>query len=242
METMLNTIKQTIKNSKIAKWSDKNFDNHYLWPQLFYIFGMVAFPLIIGAYLLYTNTLTEHVSAVFIIPYIMLLAGVVIIMRKDLKKDFSKKWDKKFFITVGILFCFVFFINEFGSQVLGSIITHINVETTTSENQQLFEALMKIASGSIGITALIGAVLEELVFRKAMMSFIKNRKVAIFVSTLTFASMHLSGFGVSEMIMFTLYLALGFIFSMIYEKTQDVRYGVCVHFLNNLVGVIQTIL
>lgn len=227
---------------KLKNWYNQNFDNHYLLPQIYYVAGMFVFPVLITLYYISQNTLDKNIGKVFSVPYLLLLAGTVLIMYKDLKKDFTKKWDKKFFITVGILFCVMFFVNEFGSQVFASIVTRLNLSAGTSENQEIFEALMKIATKQIGVVALVGAVLEEFIFRKALMSYIKNRKAAVIVSTLSFAMMHMSGFSANEFIMLILYIILGLIFSLIYDRTRDIRYSTCVHFLNNLVAVIQTVL
>lgn len=236
------TIRQKLNNTKLGQWYSRNFDNRYLPVQIFYIVGMFVFPTVIGFGLMKAGLFEDYFTMIFTGPYILLLLGAIWMMRKDLKKDFSNKFDRKFWTTVFILFCVLFFVNEFGSQVISSLITKLNVPSGTGENQELFEALMKIASGSMGATALIGAVLEEIVFRKALMSYIKNRKAAVIVSTLTFACMHVTSFALSELIMLVLYITLGFAFSMIYEKTKDIRYSMFVHFLNNLVGVIQTML
>lgn len=233
-------MKQLFK--RMSSWYSRNFDNHYLPAQIYYALGMVIFPVLITLGLSYFNLLADYFAWVFNGTYLLLLVGTIIIMREDIKKEFNKPAGKKLLLSICIGFCILYFFNEFGCQLLEKLLAHLNIVETTSENQEIFNALLEMLGGQMGLCALMGAVLEELIFRYSMMNYIKNKKVAIAVSTISFALMHISAISISEMVMLTLYLTLGFIFSYTYYKTDDIRVSMGMHVLNNGLATLLSLL
>lgn len=227
---------------RVSDWYKRNFDNHYLPAQIYYVVGMIGFPIVIALGLIHFNLLADHLGLIFNGTYFLLLVGTLFIMRKDLKKEFSKPVTKKLLLNIGTGFCILYFFNEFGCQLLEKLLAHMNIVETTSENQEMFNALLSLLGSQMGLCALMGAFLEELIFRYSMMNYITNKKVAIAVSTISFACMHMSAISLSEIVMLSLYLTLGFIFSYTYYKTDDIRVSIGMHLLNNGLATLLSLL
>lgn len=233
-------MKNTLR--RMSNWYSKHFDNHYLLAQIYYAIGMVIYPVLITLGLSHFNLLEDYFAWIFNGTYLLLLVGTLIIMRKDVKKEFGKPITKKLILTICIGFAILYFFNEFGSQLIEKLLAHMNIVETTSENQELFNTLLEMLGSQMGLCALMGAFLEELIFRYSMMNYIRNKKVAIAVSTISFALMHISAISISEMVMLSLYLTLGFIFSYTYYKTRDIRVSTGMHLLNNGLATLLSLL
>ncbi len=115
-------------------------------------------------------------------------------------------------------------------------------------NQELLKEAIKVAPFySFIAIVVIGPLMEEIAFRYGIIGSFKNKKLGVFISVFVFASMHLLASISSKSLshdLWTLpsYLLMGFIFSMIYLKTDNLKYSYAFHFFNNLLAFIFIVL
>lgn len=99
-----------------------------------------------------------------------------------------------------------------------------------SANTENINVLIEGNYTRIVLPLLLSPILEELIFRKwipnAFQDFI-GRKGSVIFSNSLFAFFHFDLF-------FIPYLLNGFVYSCIYEKTNDIRFPILTHILYNL--------
>ena len=193
------------------------------------------------------------------ITYILISIPLVLLMFVDLKndtvvffKDKKYKGLNKFFDSILPMFLISIF-----SGLLATGLSLLIGSSTTSENQAGIEQAFQGGAFFMFITVVILAPLvEELVYRKAIFSVFKNKKVAFNISLLTFAFIHL----ISELIAlivggFTLmglvnvlvlaipYVAMGAFLTYIYKKNdENVVLVILLHAFSNFISAIGLIL
>ncbi len=126
------------------------------------------------------------------------------------------------------------------SEILSKLLNHT---ADTSVNQESINAMLTSSLAPLMIfVAVVGApIVEELVFRKAFFSLIKNQWTALVVSSLVFSLMHIlgettfAGFLINLIVYGTSGVALGFVY--IYYK-RNIYAPIFVHALSNLVSVL----
>lgn len=181
--------------------------------------------------------------------YIMLLVTIGYFSIAILKKDW-KLLDKKptKLISMAVIGLGIMFIANLISSVLASGLSVIfNYTAETSANQA---AIIQMLKSPYMILMIINAVIfapivEELVFRKAFFSIIKNKWMALVVSSLMFSLIHiiseptLGGFIVNLVI----YGGSGVGFGYIYLNHKENIYStIIVHALWNLMSVLLTLI
>ncbi|MFA6805765.1 MAG: CPBP family intramembrane glutamic endopeptidase [Candidatus Methanomethylophilaceae archaeon] len=183
------------------------------------------------------------------VMYLMLLVGIGYLSITILKKDW-KLLDKKptKLISMSVIGLGIMFIANLVSSVLASGLSEIfNYTAETSTNQA---AIIQMLKSPYMILMVINAVIfapivEELVFRKAFFSIIKNKWVALVVSSLMFSLIHIiseptiGGFIVNLVI----YGGSGVGFGYIYLSHKENIYStIIVHALWNLMTVLLTLI
>jgi len=183
------------------------------------------------------------------IMYIMLLVGIGYFSITVLKKDW-KLLDKKptKLISMAVIGIGIIFIANLIASVLATVLSDIfNYTAKTSVNQA---AIIQMLNSPYMILMVINAVIfapivEELVFRKAFFSLIKNKWVALVVSSLMFSLIHiiseptLGGF----MVNLVIYGASGVGFGYIYLNHKENIYStIIVHALWNLMSIVLTLI
>lgn len=213
-----------------------------------------------GNFMSYINTehhntviaLVSLSSYVNLLTYIILATLLILYLKEDLKDDleiFSRKTDSENKIKPFIKTVFIYFAIYYGLTLLSSFfISALNewLSLGDSENQIFIEFSLEHAAIPMVIaTALLGPLVEELIFRKTIFSLIKNKGIALCVSTLSFGCIHIissisSGYSIVELIVLTLpYLTAGLIFGYIYIKTQfNFLYVTIIHMLSNIIALI----
>lgn len=112
----------------------------------------------------------------------------------------------------------------------------------TSDNQAEINSMFGKDKWGMAISVVIlGPIIEELIFRGALQKLFFNQiktkwqmVLYVIVSTALFVWIHGTPFN-SQMIP---YLIMGVIFSISYVLLDDIRYGISLHVLNNLIAVI----
>ena len=193
----------------------------------------------IGFFLKYGKMATEKIqqapgvfTAIYMLVYLSILLVILLPMyRKKISADFKRTskndWCK--FLLYGIGF---YIVNIILSNIFVSI---LNV--ATSNQDSLNNAFNSLALVTFVPTAFFAPIIEEIVFRFAMGTIIKNKVVYVIVSSLLFAVMH--GLGVITI----LYFALGVMLSLIYLKTdKNILASTTVHIFNNTISGIFSLL
>lgn len=190
-----------------------------------------------------TFTITTNILINFIV-YLIAFTVVVLMAFKILKTDFSnlKKLDGIVkHIALGVL---ILYLSSFISAIIVNIIKRFTDDNTiTSINQfSLIQQLnSKLAIISILNIIIFAPVVEELVFRKAFFSLIKNKWLALVASALLFGLIHvlaetsLLSFIVNFITYSTSGLALGYIYI---RSKKNIWIPILVHLISNLISVI----
>ncbi len=184
-------------------------------------------------------------SLINLVVYIALIPGVIIVLRSELKQDFLDFKKEKASVLPSILLGYVYIIlgNVIANFISTQLARQFDITQGDSLNQQVIvEALRSNGIVLIFISAvIIGPVVEELIFRKAIFGLISNDKVALAVSTFIFGAIHLLGEAsiLEALVNGVAYFVMGFVFGYIYLKNnRNIMVPIIVHVLSNLISVI----
>jgi|LSQX01.2.fsa_nt_gb membrane protease YdiL (CAAX protease family) len=197
----------------------------------------------------FSEELSEFaLSSINLILYIIMFAFLFLTMFDMIKHDVKNfiNLKSKGWISVGVGLV-IFYAFSIAASVVQSFVGLIfKIDPQTSVNQATIELALR--SNGIYFTLisaiLFGPIVEELVFRKSIFSMIKNKWVAIIVSSLLFGLIHV----VSEsslnfgLFLYSLipYLMMGVAFGWIYSNNQhNVMITTLVHMVYNLVATIM---
>lgn len=166
---------------------------------------------------------------------VALLLIMFVILRD---KNFWNVYSYRTYSTAGIIGWGVlgFFMVYFG-QIIGVYIEMAFGIEAGSENTADISEMMKAAPLMILSVAILGPILEELVFRRVIFgTLIKkyNFWISAIVSGLVFGAIHL------EFEHLILYTICGLVFAYLYHKTQSIWTSIIAHvLLNTSVTIIQ---
>ncbi|RIY33246.1 hypothetical protein CJP74_02135 [Psittacicella melopsittaci] len=106
----------------------------------------------------------------------------------------------------------------------------------STENQSIIETQFKTFGPGFAILVIFGApILEELIFRKYLMSYLfRGHQVGIFCSALFFAIIH----QVANIEQLLTYLAPGLVLGYLFYKYQSLSINISLHILVNLIASI----
>lgn len=171
-----------------------------------------------------------------IFPYMILSIYYIIIYKKDFiyyLKNFKLKYMKWILIIWIIGFILMILSNY--------IINYKILPNNISGNEELNRTLL--FNHKFTYTLLLSIIipfLEEISFRLEFKKNIKNKYVFLILTSLLFASMHLfTTTKVIELIYVIPYIILGFTFSFIYYKTDNVFSSIIAHIIHNTLIVIM---
>lgn len=126
-----------------------------------------------------------------------------------------------------------------GSQVVATIIeTGILGISPESQNTDMIVDISRSNPMFILVPALVGPILEELIFRKIIFRVFYKRWnffVSALLSSLIFSAAHF------EFIHILLYAAMGFVFAYLYVKTKRIIVPILVHMLLNTIAVVGSL-
>ena len=177
--------------------------------------------------------------------YIALLPGILYLLKMDIQYDYKESKEQKgqFFIAILIGYLYIMLGNIFAG-FLSDILSRIfNFAPGEAVNQEVIvSALRSEGMVLMFISAIIlGPIVEELIFRKAIFGLIKSDKMAIFVSTFVFGLIHLLGEASIQAALVNgiSYFVMGFVFGYIYIKNnRNIMVPIAVHILSNLISIV----
>lgn len=117
---------------------------------------------------------------------------------------------------------------------------------STSSNEESIILFLKQSPiiATIGI-AIIGPIVEELVFRKSFRDVFKNKWIYLFASGIIFGALHVILSPINSIIDYLYlvpYCSMGLSFAYMYYKTDNIMTSLSMHIFHNLLNVISTLL
>jgi membrane protease YdiL (CAAX protease family) len=209
----------------------------------------------------YSNMNTLLSPILEVILYLAMAISLFFINKEQIKKDFiAWKPQKALFIGYAIIGV----VAMYGINIVLSLIFTYGLKiSNSSENQQAIEAMMSTPLG-IGSTFIFSVLLapfvEEMVFRKSVFAFFKNKGLAIFISSLLFGFLHVfsactgdisgmiegSATFLDLLIDFSyiiIYGGMGAVLAILYKKcNENIFASITCHCLNNLFSFVLEIL
>lgn len=152
--------------------------------------------------------------------------------------EFLAKEKREFPISVGTIIGWTFLglIMAYASQIIAATIeTDLLGIKVGSENTEMIVDFARQSPLFILVPAIVGPILEELVFRKILFgTFYKrwNFLVAVILSSLIFAVLHM------DLVHTLIYFAMGVVFAFLYVKTKRIIVPILVHMLMNTIVVV----
>lgn len=176
-----------------------------------------------------------------ILIYILLGALIIPLSIKYLKKDYEitgkNTQTVARTISVGIL---IMYLISFVSSILSQALT-----TASSANQDGINEMTSSTWGFISlflVIGILGPIIEELVFRRALFQVFKNNTVSIIISSLSFGLLHMSNQGGTVLDFFAIlipYVTAGIVFSSLYViSNKNILVPIACHITNNTVSLL----
>lgn len=197
-------------------------------------------------------------SILITVSYLIVAVALFIPNYNKIKFDYSliqKHSKEKPFVTNMIQSALLLIAVSMGLGIITQLVGTIFKFSSISANQESINMLMnsKYAILTLITVTFIGPLVEELVFRGAFFNLIKNPKIAIIVSSITFGLIHItteiinlsSGFDfitIMQILVFSLqYIGMGAFLGYLYEKNnRNIVFIYGVHGLYNLlVSILQ---
>ena len=200
---------------------------------ILYIVLNIGLQLLLHKDILSNNLFLSNLAYIFI--ELLILTIFIIIFRKiiipdyyDFKNNYKKyiKENFKYYIS-GLLI--MLFTNILISSFIG-----------LPANEESVRGLLIDLPVYYFIAAVIaGPILEELLTRQILKDTFKNKIIYYFTSGIIFASLHLlSATKWQEVFYIIPYGALGFMFAIMYNKTNNIWTSIFFHFLHNFVATL----
>lgn len=165
---------------------------------------------------------------------IILIIMFISIYKKDIFKDFKNYFNKKFFsnLKTSIKYWLIGLVIMITSNLIITIITNGAI----ASNEEAVRSLIDKAPLYMLFELVIYApITEELIFRRSMKDIFKNKYIYIITSGLIFGLMHIitSINSPIELLYLIPYSALGIIFAILYQKTNNIFSTITIHSIHN---------
>ena len=166
------------------------------------------------------------VAAVYPIIFIVFIC----LYRKKLLKD-AKKLSFKDVLIIILLAILIIVANDCLTRLFAYLKVEMSNQNLIVSSLESFPILSSLSTG------VLVPVIEELVFRYAFGTYIKDNKKFLIVSSLVFALFH--GFGVITIIYALIGLALGLVYI---KYKRNIMAPILVHILNNSFSILEVFL
>ena len=168
---------------------------------------------------------------------IIFLLIIMICYYKTLKKDF-KPYFKDFWKNLEE--SFKYYVIGLGIMIISNILISLVIGSGASENEEIIRSQIDLAPLLMLFEVSIYApIAEELLFRKSIREVISNKWIYILVSGFIFGGLHVIGStNLIELLYLIPYCSLGFTFSYIYVKTDNIYSTISLHCLHNTITIL----
>ncbi len=196
----------------------------------------------------YINAAMTILSYTNFLSYLIIFIFMIILLKKIFIDDFTKILSKPKFYAIFIPSAIIIF--NLISNLIDILVSKL---APSNVNQNTIE-LMLLSDSSWGViimVVLLAPVIEEVIYRYSVFHFLgkKNIVLSYIVSTILFALPHMistsiSSVGIGIWLLQSIpYLVTGFLFSLIYHKSEyNIYTTIFAHMVNNLIAVIIILL
>lgn len=170
---------------------------------------------------------------------IIYLSGLIYIYRKDLKNYISK--FKKDGLNLLIKYAPVYLIGLILMGISNTFLTKITGMELSTNEENVRTMIKYFPIYMIFSSAIYAPIVEELIFRKSIKDFLKNKTIFIITSGIIFGLIHVISSGnesVNELLMGIPYMIMGIDFAYIYVKSDNIFTTMCLHSIHNSVLLI----
>lgn len=241
-----------ILDGSITNWPKNNEDAEEI-PIIIYISDDLSLTVNRdNAYRIKSGYSVNQNGIIIFITYLLVAIPLVFLNIKKIKFDYSvlsinveKPFLSNLFSSIILMYAV-----SIGLGIISSLFAEIFGMSSVSSNQESIDLMLRSKSAFLVILTVtfIGPLVEELVFRSAIFSLIKNSKNAIIVSSIVFGLIHIttelvllldgfSWFAFGQMLVFSIpYIGMGVFLSYLYHKNNHniiLLYGV--HAIYNLI-------
>lgn len=177
-----------------------------------------------------------------ILYYIVIFTITISICFLDIKKQF------KIFISnkkIYIKYILKSYLKMFGIVLLCSLPVVLLNNGEQSANQELINGMFRKNLISTFILSVFYApLIEELIFRYGLSKLIKNKWLFIFISGTLFGALHMIDklTSIMDILYIIQYSSLGICLAYFYKKTNNIFVSIGIHFLQNFLASIFSIL
>ena len=195
-----------------------------------YIFIPSIIPLLVT-----TNTSSKEYALLMFITYVILTIYFFINYKKDIINNIKDFNIKKLFKAL-----IIFIIGLTLMILCNYIINYIIIPNGISNNEMNARKLLNNNKIIYSILlAFLIPFIEEVIFRLEFKKHIKNKYIFLIVSSFTFSLLHIiDSSKIIELLYIIPYFVLGYTFSLIYYKENNIIYSILMHSLNNIITLI----
>lgn len=180
------------------------------------------------------NNVSLSIKVTYLLIFELLITSILsIIYHKQIITDFKdlKKNHKKYFSE-----CFKYWLIGLMIMYASNFIIMFVFDGGISENEEAVRSIFRLSPLYVYISAVIFApIIEELVFRNSIRYVVPNKHLFIFLSGFLFGLAHLEYSITSFIDVLTIipYGALGWMFAVMLEKTNNIFVSMGFHLMHN---------
>lgn len=186
----------------------------------------------------YINTInTWNQTGIYLLFFIVILPLVYKILQDEFV-IFHKNFSKYFRMILWMILAY--YITNVCITYITMLLKAITKTETESLNQTLLEGIITSSPFNSLVLfcsiVILGPIIEELIFRKAIYTLAVNKILGLVISSLAFGLMHTIGYNYSpiELLINTIpYITSGVIFGILYIKTDNIIAPIFMHALLN---------
>lgn len=171
------------------------------------------------------------------------LSGILIwIYRKEFFRDF-----RSYFSNFGKNFevSFKYWLVGFGVMYASNLFITFVLNKELAGNEETVRGYLNVMPFVMNFNAVICApVSEEITFRKSFKDIFPNKWLFALMSGLVFGLLHVASYigTFSDFIYIIPYGALGFVFALLYYKTDNIFSSITVHSMHNLLATLLVLI
>lgn len=184
-----------------------------------------------------TITLINEIYEYLSVIYLLLPIILIIIYRKELIDNFKKiKTNYKNYLDPMINY---YVIGTIGMVIINAILQYgLNLGISGNE-ESVRDLLVKAPLYTFISACILAPFQEEMLFRKIIRDFFKNKYIYIIISGLIFGLLHVLGTASGLEYLYLLpYGFLGSMFALMYVKTDNIWCPIFIHFFHNTLLVL----
>lgn len=172
---------------------------------------------------------------------IILVMILWFIYRKELKAEW-KIFKDKFSWNTDIMI--KYWVTGLAIMMVSNALISVLLNAGQAENEQAVQSMINALPWAMLIDAgILAPFIEEIVFRKCFRDVFQNKWVFAIASALVFGGMHVVNASSAVGYLFIIpYGCLGFVFALMYNKTNTVFTSVFAHILHNSILTLMSIL